>query len=741
MKSMPQLSRFMPIQIGSLIGQKVGQKKRLQIPICQLQISFLLSFMMILFGTQTLLGVTIPQDSWWGPAIDQQLESAGDNGASLKAALTDADPAHQPALKFLVTHMSPFDLRNRKADELLKDVGLALRIQRQAKWKIPEEIFLNNILPFANVDEQRDPWRDELHKICQPLVTDCDSTSAAAQRLNEKLFQIVKVKYSTKRKRANQSPAESMESGLASCTGLSILLIDACRSVGVPARLVGIPSWPNKRGNHTWVEIWDNGTWHFTGAAEPSSQGLNHTWFQRDAALADKTKRLNSIYAVSFRRTDTQFPLVWSRNRDHRIYAENVTDRYTPAKTSTGNRIRLLVRVWNHNKSERKVCGVSIWKQNEPDKILKGQSKAGTADMNDMLSFDLDQNAEYQVMVHSNGSTLSETTLRTGNGTQKILEIVCPKQESISEELEKQINTFFEKESESPVKAFSDKTNQWFAQNQKQLVTQVWEMYQKSPQALSMQADFDQNQVRFREHLSPYVVREVGERPKEGWPLFIAMHGGGGAPAQVNDSQWRIMQRYYRDQPDLGGYKYLALRAPNNTWNGFYDDYVYPLIENLIRQFIVLGDVDPNKVFLMGYSHGGYGAFAIGPKIPYRFAAVHSSAAAPTDGQTSAQTLRNTRFTFMVGEHDSAYGRRKRCEAFAKQIEELKAKNADAYPVEFLYQPGFGHGGLPDRDMIREMYRHNRNAVPKHLTWEQNRRGRRPILLVGRQPTRSRTMD
>ena len=196
------------------------------------------------------------------------------------------------------------------------------------------------------------------------------------------------------------------------------------------------------------------------------------------------------------------------------------------------------------------------------------------------------------------------------------------------------------------------------------------------------------------------------------------MHGGGGAPAHVNDSQWKIMQRYYKDQSGVTGYKYLALRAPNNTWNGFYTDYVYPLIENLVRQMIALGDVDPNKVFIMGYSHGGYGAFAIGPKIPYRFAAVHSSAAAPTGGETSAKTLRNTRFTFMVGENDNAYGRRERCEAFAKQIEQLKQDHPDDYPVEFLFKPGFGHGGLPDRDMIAAMYDYRRLNQPKNLTWQ-----------------------
>ncbi len=249
--------------------------------------------------------------------------------------------------------------------------------------------------------------------------------------------------------------------------------------------------------------------------------------------------------------------------------------------------------------------------------------------------------------------------------------------------------------------------------------TLAWSRYLISPMGQKRRSDFKKNQVTFQKYLSPYTIKEVGTRPEGGWPLFIAMHGGGGAPQKLNDSQWRHMQIYYKDQSQVTGYKYLALRAPNNTWNGFYDDYVYPLIENLIQQSVVFGDVDPNKVFIMGYSHGGYGAFAIGPKIPYRFAAVHSSAAAPTDGQTSAKTLRNTRFTFMVGEKDTAYGRRERCERFADQIKQLQSENEGDYPVEFLFKEGFGHGGLPDRDMIGEMYDHVRNPVPKHVTWEQ----------------------
>ena len=34
------------------------------------------------------------------------------------------------------------------------------------------------------------------------------------------------------------------------------------------------------------------------------------------------------------------------------------------------------------------------------------------------------------------------------------------------------------------------------------------------------------------------------------------------------------------------------------------------------------------------------------------------------------------------------------------------------------FKNGFGHGGLPDRDKIKDMYSHTRNPVPRQLTWD-----------------------
>jgi predicted esterase len=293
-----------------------------------------------------------------------------------------------------------------------------------------------------------------------------------------------------------------------------------------------------------------------------------------------------------------------------------------------------------------------------------------------------------------------------------------PLSEKLAREFSQQFSAYFAAGSAQRLEwRFPSRLERQLRDHEAEIKQLAWKAYVAAPIHAAARQEYDAREVRFEQHLSPYTVKTVGIRPTNGWPLFIAMHGGGNAPKELNDSQWNIMQRYYRDHPELGGYLYVALRAPNDTWNGFYDNYVYPLIDNLIRHFLLFGEVNPDKVFIMGYSHGGYGAFAIGPKMPDHFAAIHASAAAPTDGETTAKTLRNTVFTFMVGGKDTAYGRRERCEKFDQEIKQLRGGQLDIYPVSFQFIEGNGHTGLPDRDKIVDMYPQTRNPVPREITW------------------------
>ncbi|HUR47311.1 MAG TPA: transglutaminase domain-containing protein, partial [Candidatus Saccharimonadales bacterium] len=602
------------------------------------------------------------------------------------------------------------DRKRVSAEYLSNNVALAYEAWKSAPWhdQVPKEIFFNEVLPYASINEARDDWRSVLREKCQPLVADCKTPAEAAQRLNQKLFKLVKVKYSTERKKADQSPLESMQSGLASCTGLSVLLIDACRSVGVPARLVGTPMWHNDRGNHTWVEVWDKG-WHFTGAAEPDPKGLDRGWFTHDASLATKDSPEHAIYATSYKKTELSFPMVWARNADY-VSAVNVTENYAAKpKAPAPEKARLLVRVTD-SKGKRVAAKVCVTDPSDAKLKLEGTSRDELADTNDILPFEVAKNHAYVVEVEREGRVMRKEFGATTEAHSVLMFAVSDGEQAApvaarttqlkaadQSALQKALGEYFGAAPESRKEwKFSASLDRLLAQNEADVRAETWNAYRSAPIHEAAKKDFDNKEVRFDKHVSTYTVKTVGTRPANGWPLFIAMHGGGGAPKALNDSQWEHMKIYYKDHPEAGGYLYLALRAPNDTWNGFYDVYVYPLIENLVKEFLLFGDVDPNKVFIMGYSHGGYGAFAIGPKIPYRFAAIHASASAPTDGETTGKTLRNTIFTYMVGDLDTMYGRYDRCTKFNEQIEKLRGERKDIYPVTFQLIKGNGHGGLPD---------------------------------------------
>src|SRR5208282_3251739 len=106
---------------------------------------------------------------------------------------------------------------------------------------VPERVFFNDVLPYASLDEPRDPWRADFYQRASDIVRNCKTATEAAQALNRELFKQIDVHYNLGRKRNNQSPKESIEQHKATCTGLAIILADACRAVGVPARSAVVP--------------------------------------------------------------------------------------------------------------------------------------------------------------------------------------------------------------------------------------------------------------------------------------------------------------------------------------------------------------------------------------------------------------------------------------------------------------------------------------------------------------------
>jgi hypothetical protein len=135
-------------------------------------------------------------------------------------------------------------------------------------------------------------------------VEDSRDITDAIFQINRPINKITGVEYNTLRSKVDLNPRESMDEQMATCTGLSILLTDAFRSVGIPSRLAGTPMWTNYRGNHTWTEVWIDGQWKFT---EYYPDSLDKSWFLADAGKADPENMMHWIYAVSYKPTGLPF--------------------------------------------------------------------------------------------------------------------------------------------------------------------------------------------------------------------------------------------------------------------------------------------------------------------------------------------------------------------------------------------------------------------------------------------------
>jgi hypothetical protein len=333
--------------------------------------------------------------------IAKVLEKAGENRSEIQKALDEVPEDQSKGMRFIVVNMPETDLKTLSAEFLLENCEYAYRALSEAAWsdQLPEEVFFNNLLPYANINERRDRWRVDFYNRFKPWVADDKTPSEAAAILNQKVFPELGVKYSTKRKKADQSPYETLETGLASCTGLSVLLVDACRAVGIPARIVGTPLWSDRSGNHTWVEIWDEG-WHFTGACEPTGNDLDRGWFTARASTAQRDHRLHAIYAVTFKNNGQTFPMVWDRDNTS-VFAVNVTDRYTEKQEALPEgHATVRFRFLSSETQERQIAQIVV-KDQSGTVLFEGKTNDERFDANDHLTTTLPIGTEFIVTANA----------------------------------------------------------------------------------------------------------------------------------------------------------------------------------------------------------------------------------------------------------------------------------------------------------------------------------------------------
>lgn len=247
-----------------------------------------------------------------------------------------------------------------------------------------------------------------------------------------------------------------------------------------------------------------------------------------------------------------------------------------------------------------------------------------------------------------------------------------------------------------------------------QAVTSLWNDYAEHIRD-TRSAEHEARSITLGDATLRYDFRTFGDAPAAGRSLYLSLHGGGNAAASVNDSQWENQKTLY--QPDEG--IYLAPRAPTNTWNLWHEAHIDPLFQRLITNFIVFEGVNPNRVYVMGYSAGGDGVYQLGPRMADHWAAAAAMAGHPNEAQPLS--LRNIGFTIHVGALDTAYDRNLVAAQWGERLDALSAADPGGYPHVVQVHAGKPHWmDLEDAVAVPWMAEFTRNPTPTRVVWYQD---------------------
>lgn len=221
----------------------------------------------------------------------------------------------------------------------------------------------------------------------------------------------------------------------------------------------------------------------------------------------------------------------------------------------------------------------------------------------------------------------------------------------------------------------------------------------------------------------PYVFVAKGEKPAAGWPLFISMHGGGQYHGPKKDKPgphgWAVNTREWQTQMQLSAmvYKpaglYFVPRMADDNLGRWWHKHNIELFTRMISRAILYNEVDPNKVYLMGISQGGYGSCHLAPYMADLFAA-----AGPMAGgmMTVTENLRNLPFRSDIGEFDTAYKRIIFAKELHAKIDAHRKEDPEGYENILAIQEGKGHG--IDYSLSPSwLNEHTRNPYPDRVVW------------------------
>lgn len=210
----------------------------------------------------------------------------------------------------------------------------------------------------------------------------------------------------------------------------------------------------------------------------------------------------------------------------------------------------------------------------------------------------------------------------------------------------------------------------------------------------------------------PFYYGCKGDKPQEGYPLFIYLHGSGD-----KEHEWAnglTFGNRFADSPSV----YFIPQIPNEgEWYRWWQQSKQYAWDRLLRQTLLKDYINPNKLYVFGISEGGYGSQRLASYYADYWAAAGPMAGGEPLKNAPAENLMHTPFLLRTGAEDKGFYR----DILSRYTRDALDSLVNLNPIGFRHRvdliPGMGHH--IDYDVTTPWLNHfTRTMNPKEFIWE-----------------------
>lgn len=228
----------------------------------------------------------------------------------------------------------------------------------------------------------------------------------------------------------------------------------------------------------------------------------------------------------------------------------------------------------------------------------------------------------------------------------------------------------------------------------------------KKPGSWQLPAHLEENAT-----LPYYWGSKGNNKPQQGYPLFLYLHGSG-PKAHEWEAGFQLSQQF-NDGPSV----YFIPQIPREDRYRWWQQSKQYAWEKLLRLSFITGHINPNRVYFFGISEGGYGSQRLAS-----FYADYLAGAAPMAGgeplkNAPAVNCSNMAFALFTGQEDNGFYRNILTGYVKEEFDNL----SQTYPQLFRHRveliPGRGHQ-IDYSVATPWLKQFVRNPYPTHFIWE-----------------------